>query len=253
MRHSTLSRLMVMFLVIVAFICVFLTVIYFWSVNTVRSEITKSADAQASYYLTNLAAEIGRIRTLQYDGLSDINLHALANNFSILSDYEMTTTIIRLQQRLTAIYNSSGYIEDVVAYIPSIGKTISGTNNIAALDEPQFERLAAAAAASQTPVVVLDDALLLTAVELPAFWAACNRLGIMVSVDFMMACAQYPEEEAWFIEEMRVEAAHAIKELRNYPSLMFWCGDNELALNFNPEDDYFGKTVCALVRCAAVS
>lgn len=83
--------------------------------------------------------------------------------------------------------------------------------------------------------------------ELPAFWAHCNRLGIMVSVDFMMACAQYPEHEPWFLDEMAVEVESAIKQLRNHPSLVFWCGDNELAMNSNPEDDYWGKHVCAQV------
>ncbi|MBB6674035.1 glycoside hydrolase family 2 protein [Cohnella nanjingensis] len=83
--------------------------------------------------------------------------------------------------------------------------------------------------------------------ELPDFWAACNRLGIMVSLDFMMACAQYPEQEDWFAEEMRVEIESAVKELRNHPSLVFWCGDNELAMNNNAEDDYWGKTICAEV------
>lgn len=83
--------------------------------------------------------------------------------------------------------------------------------------------------------------------ELPEFWAACNRLGIMVSLDFMMACAEYPEQEQWFIDEMKIEVEAAVKELRNHPSLIFWCGDNELAMNNNPEDDYWGKHVCALV------
>ncbi len=83
--------------------------------------------------------------------------------------------------------------------------------------------------------------------ELPAFWEACNRKGIMVSLDFMMACAQYPETEEWFLEAMKKETEHAIKTLRNHPSLIFWSGDNELAMNNKPEDDYWGKIVSAQV------
>lgn len=83
--------------------------------------------------------------------------------------------------------------------------------------------------------------------ELPEFWRACNRLGIMVSVDFMMACAQYPEHESWFEHAMRIEVEHAIKELRNHPSLVLWSGDNELAMNSNSEDDYWGKHICEQV------
>ncbi|MBB6672985.1 beta-mannosidase [Cohnella nanjingensis] len=83
--------------------------------------------------------------------------------------------------------------------------------------------------------------------ELPAFWEACNRMGIMISLDFMMACAQYPETETWFLAAMEKEVKHAIRELRNHPSLIFWCGDNELAMNNKPEDDYWGKIVSAQV------
>lgn len=79
--------------------------------------------------------------------------------------------------------------------------------------------------------------------ELPDFWDLCNRLGIMVSVDFMMACAQYPETEDWFVESMRKEASSAICMLRNHPCIVFWCGDNELAMLNNPEDDYPGKII----------
>ncbi|GGD89021.1 beta-mannosidase [Paenibacillus nasutitermitis] len=83
--------------------------------------------------------------------------------------------------------------------------------------------------------------------ELPAFWAACNRLGIMVSLDFMMACAHYPEREQWFLDEMNAEVAQVVRSLRNHPSLVFFCGDNELAMHNNAEDDYAGKYICAQV------
>ncbi|MDG0810647.1 hypothetical protein OMP40_15670 [Cohnella rhizosphaerae] len=83
--------------------------------------------------------------------------------------------------------------------------------------------------------------------ELPAFWQTCNRLGILVSVDFMMACAEYPDDEPWFIAAMKKEVASTIKQLRNHPSLVIWYGDNELAMNNNEEDDYWGKRVCAEV------
>lgn len=83
--------------------------------------------------------------------------------------------------------------------------------------------------------------------ELPEFWRTCDRLGILVSVDFMMACAEYPEDEPWFIAAMKTEVASAIKRLRNHPSLVLWYGDNELAMNNNEEDDYWGKRVCAEV------
>lgn len=63
--------------------------------------------------------------------------------------------------------------------------------------------------------------------EKPAFWDACNRYGILVCQDFMMACGQYPEEDPQFFENIRQEFPAAIRMLRNHPSLVWWYGDNE--------------------------
>jgi len=60
-----------------------------------------------------------------------------------------------------------------------------------------------------------------------AFFAICDRNGIMVWQDFLMACAIYPQTPE-FLEVMRREAISAVKRLRNHPSLALWCGDNEV-------------------------
>ena len=43
--------------------------------------------------------------------------------------------------------------------------------------------------------------------EKPHFYSECDRLGILVTQDFLMACGQYPEQEQWFIDCLREEAA----------------------------------------------
>jgi beta-mannosidase len=63
--------------------------------------------------------------------------------------------------------------------------------------------------------------------EDPAFFRACDELGIMVWQDFTYACAQYPDELDWFQELARDEAEEVVKALRNHPSLVLWCGNNE--------------------------
>jgi beta-mannosidase len=59
-----------------------------------------------------------------------------------------------------------------------------------------------------------------------AFYAACDRRGILVWQDFMFACGHYPEEP-WFLEQVKIEAAAAIKRLQNHPCIALWCGNNE--------------------------
>jgi len=58
------------------------------------------------------------------------------------------------------------------------------------------------------------------------FFEACDRLGLLVYQDFMMACSKYPLDEA-FLAEMRAEAEHVVRSLRGHASLALWSGDNE--------------------------
>jgi len=59
------------------------------------------------------------------------------------------------------------------------------------------------------------------------FYQLCDKLGIIIWQDFMFACAYYPDE-TWFTEEIKKEAVTIIKRLRNHPSLVIWCGNNEI-------------------------
>lgn len=75
------------------------------------------------------------------------------------------------------------------------------------------------------------------------FYNECDRLGILVTQDFLMACGHYPEEKADFIAQMQKEAEFAAYALRNHPSLVWWSGDNENAVWGSDEaEDYKGRT-----------
>ena len=63
--------------------------------------------------------------------------------------------------------------------------------------------------------------------EDPCFYELCDRLGIMIWQDFMFACSYYPDR-SWFLDAVKTEAATVIKRLRSHPSLVLWCGNNEI-------------------------
>ena len=65
--------------------------------------------------------------------------------------------------------------------------------------------------------------------ETPCFFDECDRQGILVCHDFLMACGQYPEKEEWFIKELLLESEYAVKLMRNHPCLAWFHGDNENA------------------------
>ncbi len=62
--------------------------------------------------------------------------------------------------------------------------------------------------------------------EIPAFYDACDELGILVWQDFMFSCSLYPATE-WFLNSVRGEVEHQVLRLKSHPSLALWCGNNE--------------------------
>jgi beta-mannosidase len=58
------------------------------------------------------------------------------------------------------------------------------------------------------------------------FYDECDRLGILVWQDFMMACGWYPQTEAC-AAALEAEARQVVRDLRPHPCIALWAGDNE--------------------------
>jgi beta-mannosidase len=66
--------------------------------------------------------------------------------------------------------------------------------------------------------------------ERNAFWQECDRLGIVAWQEFPLACAfldHYPRTRA-YLSALQDEARGIVRSLRNHPSLVAWCGGNEI-------------------------
>jgi beta-mannosidase len=63
--------------------------------------------------------------------------------------------------------------------------------------------------------------------EKDIFYELCNRNGILIWQDFMFACAMYPSDYD-YAENVRQEAIHQVKRLRNHSNIALWCGNNEI-------------------------
>ncbi|HEY8666605.1 MAG TPA: glycoside hydrolase family 2 protein, partial [Tepidisphaeraceae bacterium] len=62
-----------------------------------------------------------------------------------------------------------------------------------------------------------------------SFFEACDREGILVWHDFMLACSPYPDHIESFRDEIAREADYQTRRLRNHASMALWCGSNELS------------------------
>ena len=84
--------------------------------------------------------------------------------------------------------------------------------------------------------------------EQDVFYHQCDKLGLMVWQDFMYACGAYPDVP-WFFRQAKEEAESVVERLRNHPSIVVWCGNNECEWLFcteNPDktpDDMSGAKI----------
>ncbi len=57
---------------------------------------------------------------------------------------------------------------------------------------------------------------------------ACDEAGLLIWHDFLFACAKFPADDPDFATEVQTEITWAVRELAHHPSLVVWCGNNEI-------------------------
>lgn len=60
------------------------------------------------------------------------------------------------------------------------------------------------------------------------FYDLCDEKGMLVWQDFIFACSKYPATDEAFLADVKREATHQIRRLAHHPSLVVWCGNNEM-------------------------
>ncbi|PWK89664.1 beta-mannosidase [Fulvimonas soli] len=82
-----------------------------------------------------------------------------------------------------------------------------------------------------------------------AFFDEADRLGLMVWQDFMFGGAVPPYDEA-FRANVEQEARQQVRRLRDHPSLVLWCGNNEVQTGWEawPDRKAFAQAIGAAER-----
>lgn len=81
--------------------------------------------------------------------------------------------------------------------------------------------------------------------EQDAFYDLCDKYGIMIWQDMMLACHAYPMTDR-FYKAMETECEAVVKRIRNHPSLVLYCGGNEtdwpyVCVGLDPNDDKISR------------
>ncbi|MBU4201301.1 MAG: hypothetical protein KKE37_08140 [Verrucomicrobia bacterium] len=66
--------------------------------------------------------------------------------------------------------------------------------------------------------------------EADDFYDLCDEKGILVWQEFIFACGKYPVQDETFHNSVKDEARFNIRRLAPHPSLVVWCGNNEMEL-----------------------
>lgn len=111
--------------------------------------------------------------------------------------------------------------------VPVFAKGANHIPNDSFLTDLNFERykyeIQSAAEANMNMIRVWGGGIY----EYDGFYDLCDEYGILVWQDFMFACSMYPGDAA-FLENVRKEAIENVKRLRHHPSIVLWCGNNEM-------------------------
>lgn len=67
--------------------------------------------------------------------------------------------------------------------------------------------------------------------ECEDFYESCDSLGIMVWQDMTFACGMFPSDSS-YLENVAAEIRDNIRRLRNHPSIVLWCGNNENEISY---------------------
>lgn len=105
------------------------------------------------------------------------------------------------------------------------GNLVPADTIFARLDRARYEMLVERALESNSNLLRVWGGGLY---ESEDFYELCDRRGILVWQEFIFACAKYPATDEAFLADVKKEAAYQVRRLSSHPSLVVWCGNNEM-------------------------
>jgi two-component system sensor histidine kinase YesM len=134
-HKSVLTRLFILFPLVLLPTFVMSIVMYKWGTEGVVEKINTSSYSQMKGFMVRLEEEVSRMTAIELEFVNDRDLIQMATIPEFLPWTEQYYAYLRLQHQSRLLKDSSAYVQDVAIYLPKAGKVISSNNEISSIDE----------------------------------------------------------------------------------------------------------------------
>lgn len=207
-----------------------------------REQWESDVDVKAGTHTIHISVDIAQPKLWWSRGLGEPHLMRftaeLVKQATTIASKEVRTGLrsIRLVRHKDE-WGSSFYFE--LNGVPVFAKGANHIPNDSFLTEMTYERyrheIVSAVESNMNMLRVWGGGVY----ENDLFYDLCDEHGLLVWQDFMFACSMYPGDEA-FLASVRAEAEDNVKRLRNHPSIVLWCGNNEMDYAWSQYNEHGG-------------
>ncbi|SEO37790.1 sensor histidine kinase [Paenibacillus sp. OV219] len=129
----------------------------------VQKEITDSLVSRSSLYMNMLEFDLDSVIRQLQEYVNDDDLLKLTSSSEVMTEIEKMQSQLRLKSRLDLLKRSSKFVENAIAFIPEMHRTISANANaIGSFDEEQFEALTKSTNRFESPFLLWRDRIFIS-------------------------------------------------------------------------------------------
>lgn len=125
--------------------------------ESVRSEWNNSMNSRTVFYLNTLELEFRHILDMLSENINDADLSHLSVLSGIMSQYEWSETVKRVQEKLRLIGDSSLYAQNASVHLLTLGRTIHDTTGVSDTIDPAYEAVKPIEGADNPSMVAWHD------------------------------------------------------------------------------------------------
>lgn len=158
-----------------------------------RSELSQSVASRLHFYVSSLETEMQRLMQLNQELIFDDEFQKIRTIAHAMDDFTRAQTILSVKSKLSLLKTSSPYVEEVMVFIPSLGRGIFANSFDNHIPPKELEALVQAPSKYGTPFTFWNDKLLLSKVYPEPIQMA--ELSIALGVELSRKQLQYSLEQ----------------------------------------------------------